>query len=366
MSIREYAIKTKTKIALLGLAVLVSFAAVSAQSESENSFDMIIMADPQPFRVLDKKKEIDSNGEGTEIASKGATSARLNNRQASTIREIRNNKDYDLRGVIINGDLVENPSSSQRKSYSKRYRKSKWKNKTPIFSGLGNHDFGSNWGKPGDEGCLNVFTKNEKNALGYFIKHYHVKEVEKHEKNTDLSVDFDFESDRGSLAYSWEIEDIHFVQLNNYPTMETCEGDITRYTIDSSLVWLRGDLESAKKKNKSVILNFHDCCQSFSRSDRRKFEEIIDDFDNITAVFVGHYHHLIGRRTAGLKTYGKNRVPIFQSGSPIYGRNLLVRFRGGQMEVHKIEYYIVEDGNIYGPIEGGGYKRTHLETIDLK
>ena len=352
----------RASFALLGLAALVSCAAASAGPANNSNFDMIVMADPQPFRVLDKKKNLDSKGAGTEISNKSDTSARLNHRQGLTIKRLSDK--YNVKGVIINGDLVETPSITQRRSYNKRYRQSKWKNKTPIFSGLGDHDFGSNWDYA--DGKAREKSEKEKKQVMYFVKHYHIEQIKKLKKKTEYCVDFDYDekNKKASLAYSWEIDEIHFVQLNNYPTMTDSLNDLE---LTSSLGWLEKNLQKARDKGKSVILNFHDCCNKFKRSDRREFEKVIDKFDNITAVFVGHLHYLIGRKTNGVRTYGKNRVPIFQSGSPIYGRNLLLRFRDGKMEIHKVRYYNVNDNDIYGRVkQKKGYTINRLETIDLR
>jgi cytolysin (calcineurin-like family phosphatase) len=135
----------------------------------------------------------------------------------------------------------------------------------------------------------------------------------------------------GSLGYSWDIGDMHFVQLNNYPTYtRTWERALPLsdnwYDIQSSISWLRADLQSAVDGGKEIVLDFHD----WGSANVSELRAVLDDFP-VSAVYAGHYHSIYGRYAeSGPYTDGKS-VPVFLSGSAHYGTMLVSRFTGGKL-----------------------------------
>ncbi len=159
----------------------------------------------------------------------------------------------------------------------------------------------------------------------------------------------------GSLSYSFDIGNFHFVQLQYRPDYQhdlpsrTITGPVTTYTIDespgftvtSSYAWLKEDLAAATAAGKFIVLNMHDVlatdCAEASGSwswnpcnpgklavkDDPKFLEAIAN-QNVVAVFAGHLHDRYG--LADYVVSGDKKIPIFLSGSAEYERFLLADF----------------------------------------
>lgn len=171
----------------------------------------------------------------------------------------------------------------------------------------------------------------------------------------------------GSLSYSWEIGEFHFVQLQNYPTYtvnfnrgfsfgisswEMRAVSANHKEKDSDVGWLENDLSEAVKSGKRIILNWH----QFTAYDRRGDESthcLRNDTNNgkvsfcqrdvdalkamlqpyasyIDAIFIGHHHRRIGKwaaYTLSLQQDGKMvEVPVYYSGSPVAGQYLKATF----------------------------------------
>ncbi len=64
---------------------------------------------------------------------------------------------------------------------------------------------------------------------------------------------------KGSLSYSWDYGDIHYVQLHNYPSYTVhLKRPSMEVQINKSLDWLKKDLKAADTKGKVTVINFHD------------------------------------------------------------------------------------------------------------
>jgi len=165
----------------------------------------------------------------------------------------------------------------------------------------------------------------------------------------------------GSLSYSFEIGDFHFVQLQYRPDYrrdlpeKTVTGPITTYKIDESpgftvtpsYTWLKKDLAAATAAGKFIVLNMHDVwltdcdeCnpQKTAVKDDPEFLKAIAH-QNVVAIFAGHIHD-----SSGLKGYvesegdeGVRRIPIFLSGSAEYERFLIGDFHRKYFTVASID-----------------------------
>ena len=150
----------------------------------------------------------------------------------------------------------------------------------------------------------------------------------------------------GSLAYSWDEGDVHFVQLHNFPTYERAwstfvwTGLTTKsYTIQNSLDWLEADLAAASARGQAIILNFHDTDEHWLKPDggydgasdasrqalSARFSTLIATYP-VSAIFAGHYHTIQGRVPLweGMPDY--HGIPVFYSGATSQSTFLLARF----------------------------------------
>jgi len=143
------------------------------------------------------------------------------------------------------------------------------------------------------------------------------------------SFDFNSRTKTGSLAYSWDVGNVHFIQLHNYPAFVVNNGN---FNIKSSMDWLEKEMQKARKDGKAIILNLHDVEEHFKGEhlgQYTEFKRLVSKY-KVSAVFAGHIHNSIGE----IETWGT--TPVIRAGSPMFFNYLLVRFNGNQMEVEKI------------------------------
>ena len=233
-------------------------------------------------------------------------------------------------GSIINGDLTAYGHDWQLAKYFQFYERDLKMNNYP---GLGNHDYANN------------VNDTYQNYGATRMMEYLVNSV-----NTLNVHSFDY-SDSGSYSryrensfgYSWDVGNVHFVQLNNYPTYSTSWNgwNFNRarrdyFNIRSSLSWLRNDLSQAYSKGKKIILNFHDWGNHSNTSDA-EFVQILKDF-KVAAIFAGHIHSSIGKASQYSDLHGAGRhLPVFRSGAAVYNDYLLARFLKNDMIVSRVD-----------------------------
>ena len=156
---------------------------------------------------------------------------------------------------------------------------------------------------------------------------------------------------RGSLAYSFDIGDYHFIQLNYYPGYEVeleaarvaqpslpnlYDGSLSpAVSITPALNWLKGDVRGATAAGKDVVINMH----AFgSAIEDPRFLDAIDG-GRVVAVFAGHIHEQFGQGTDTFtNTYAGKQydVPWFRSGSAECESFLLADFREGYFNVSAV------------------------------
>jgi len=344
---------------LFGLLLSFSANVQNASAQSNEDFSMLMASDTQyPWTA-----KTDAGESETEDQQKsGATTANQNhvNSMNSLVQQVSN-----VRGMILNGDITDYGHDWQLDKYKEIWAKLS----IPIYPGLGNHDYANNIRQPDGNGCV------QNNCAIRMVEYVRDEIRKRNPRSFDYreSNSYKFPELRtnyvGSLAYSWDIGNVHFVQLHNYPlyerNFEGYDAGAARrkvVNIKHSLDWLEADLTRSRNEGKAIILNYHDSDQHWPdfyapatyNQLKSRFTEILTKY-NVSAVFVGHYHTSIGKLTPPRgfsEVYGS--VPVFYCGSASQNKYLLVRFQNGQMTVEKVSS------------ANGGVSRTSDGTYPLK
>lgn len=179
------------------------------------------------------------------------------------------------RGLLFMGDMTDSGLESEWMQFEKVYGLTGKDGllKFPIFEAIGNHDI------PGDAPVKDHVRKRH-----------------------------------GSLIYSWDWGDVHFVCLDLYPDA-------------ASLKWLKSDLEKVGKR--PLIIYFHYTIQGpydngWTADEKGAFAEAIKGL-NVLAIFHGHYH-MAGR-------YQWEGHDVFLPGSPRHASHtfIVARITGDRM-----------------------------------
>ena len=305
------------------------------QRVSASNYNIIVMSDPQAWRLSTAGNNPNKDKSKWES---------VNKKVVESINSL--NRDNHFAFGIINGDITEFGRRSTRDSFDSIYTNNIG---FPLFIGLGNHDYANNVNDC-SEGALFDFSMNACARGAVFDLS---KRINKYKLLlTDLSSDFDEKKQIGSLGYSWDKGDLHFVQLNNYPTYEV---ELDHYInrsiyITKSLNWLEKDLENALSRGKATILNFHDVHEHFKKnineSDRIRLDGMIKKY-NVIAIFSGHTHNPTETNVNFL-----NNVKNYNSGALYKGDYLFVKVKGKCIDV-----------SIYNGISGFPQKMRELSGV---
>lgn len=195
----------------------------------------------------------------------------------------------------------------------------------PVYAGFGNHD---NQYTLYDLACaLTLDEEYEPGGAKWDPFDAYKRRLWTNFPSSGISYDFNRYTKKGSLSYSWDIGNYHFVQGNNLHSMGTLPlGDkwLDGMVVESPVAngWLQADIEKATNASKKIILNVHG--QYFDDGDWSGFEKI--PYGNIVAVFRGHfsnneglcvrngyhgYYHV--NDTAVINNFGQ-KIPVFQPG----------------------------------------------------
>ncbi|WP_208441245.1 metallophosphoesterase [Bartonella raoultii] len=294
------------------------------------NYTAIIMADPQPWRL----NSGDANG-----LSHREPWLKINEQVASVL------KAHKATFHIVNGDLTE---FGQQKNYDDY--KNLYKNLgSPVYEGLGNHDYANNVGLCAMPEVFNFY----KDACAISAVSRMVAEIKKYRSQlSHFSADVaesllpvsggNIHSIKGSLSYSWDYGDIHYVQLHNYPSYTVrLKGQSMEVQVNKSLDWLKKDLEAADARGKVTIINFHDARaasvdgESFfirkkNAKDLSVFKSIITSH-NVKAIFVGHTHYQSYCRAKNDKVFGN--IPVYTAGALFNGDYYLIDVKGKKIHV---------------------------------
>lgn len=343
-----------------------TLAPAQQQQQAGKPFSMLVVSDPQyPWTwVTDKNIELEDlrkscaanpadtacskpippNLPGDDIPTADRHNTNL---RAYLDRLIAANS--QIRGVIFNGDLTNYGHDWHLTGFKQFYDSLK----VTRFLGLGNHDYQNN------------VEKTRENLAATRMVEYLRDEVRK----LPVPINFDY-SERaeagkffleGSLAYSWDIEHIHFVQLNNYPLYEASWGNYRsdRFTwvqvnIKNSLSWLEKDLTAARSKGQAIILNLHDADDPWKGPDPKLQSELnrILTANDVTAVFAGHHHTRLGRNQSKwfdpsphlplhvAKLSQIPQIPVFYSSAASQDGFLSVAFNATELRVSKVHSFV--------------------------
>lgn len=271
----------------------------------------IVMSDPQAWR-FDSSSDPNSNNSQAPWEAKSR-------KVVESLNQLAVGERIDF--GVINGDITEFGRQSTWNSYFNTYFK-KLIN-FPTFIGLGNHDYQNNvndctgWGYPAS---YNACAMHMVYKLQEMFKSY--KDVFP-EKNFNMDISrIPLWKGSSSLAYSWDEGNLHFVQLNNYPTYQVLLDQWSsqwNFQVTSSLDFLEKDLKNAALAGKKTILNLHQVNFTSTPEEKERFKKTLQKY-NVVAVFGGHDHS--SYQTSINALYGN--IPVFVSGALFNGEYYLV------------------------------------------
>ena len=245
------------------------------------------------------------------------------------------------RAVMMNGDLTEYGRWVQWDAYYRLYGDVD----APIFDGLGNHDYENNnsyvsdgcamdmtdlglWGEACDAGSTEtLWGESACEVKAHFTEFWGwcasdtMRRMRFWLRN---HADDLYDYDEGSAAYSWEMGNIHFVQLHDYPDYEVPETQIC-----SAIPWLKKDLKSAFERGKRIVLGMHRPISSSMTAHLEGYQY------NIVAIFYGHIHRRVG--FDGLFAIGGVGIPRFYCGSAEWNLFSLATFAPDRLTVTVID-----------------------------
>ncbi len=245
------------------------------------------------------------------------------------------------KAVLINGDLVHTNPGWQREHYVRLYVE-ELNGLTYVLPGLGNHD---------TENYLTADNNHHPDWVERNLKYLQQTITGGASPNFPSHWIQDFDPIRtfdpnagpgGSLSYSWEIGEYHFVQLNNYPGedssfyADTHGLDDIDLNIRPSFDWLEEDLARAQQSGKKVVLNWHDLNRTPAT-----LRSMLKG-SNVVATFHGHFTTSMGYRgdISGVENAFGDPIPSFVSGHPgnvHHHKSFLVEFGHDYMTVATLD-----------------------------
>ncbi|MCO7227557.1 metallophosphoesterase [Pleionea sp. CnH1-48] len=195
-----------------------------------------------------------------------------------------------------------------------------------YWYGLGNHDYANN-----SEDCGADLVYKNGCALRSLEKlEAHIKSKDNISNVDWISVDgyndaVSSTTAYGSLAYSFELGGIRYIQLNNYASYEDdVDSNHWDVKVASSESWLIEQMIDARKRGKAIILNSHVADLSDSiKSYAKKYGANIR--------FAGHYHKLHGKHQ-----YYDDFIFV---GSPMYKTMMIAEldYLSKKMRIYKVK-----------------------------
>lgn len=187
-------------------------------------------------------------------------------------------------GVVISGDTFDNPCPESIKAYKRRYEIGTGEKQIHynVYPGFGNHDV-----HPGQKGDVDNLS-----GRAYSLKFLDSTLQAKLSKKEILNIH------PSSRAYSWNIGDVHFVQMHTYA------GDTTY--CESNMKWLKEDLKKYASKGNPVVVvqhyGFDDwAAKWWPEKVRSQLFDLLDQY-NLAGFFVGHTHE------ASVQTYKGHNI----------------------------------------------------------
>ena len=210
----------------------------------------------------------------------------------------------DIRGIIMAGDITQNGRDGRVFSYDEygefvdRYGLcGNKKVKYPIYEGYGNHDY-FEWS--------NIFYRipaDHPVADSVAIRNEYRPGVMNFAPNMDGH-------------YSWEWDDVHFIQLNLAPTNIVPDLGVNGLRDPrNALTFLKNDLsEHIEGTDKKVIIISHYGPWEWREWDQYKIDNLCQVVENYSANIVGYIHG----HSHSTSVYDWCEISIFNSGSPYH------------------------------------------------
>lgn len=291
-----------------------------------SKFKFIMAADPQyPWTLKDDKDHSMGtsgswHGKNPIAESYGNDADKLAEMQVASINALiktESTSDSPIKGVMFNGDLVNynNWTGAYSTTHLAHFKDNYGKISVPIYCGLGNHDYD-----------MNVDDTLENRGATSMVEYIIDNCSENGIANCDYRKmeDYTFPSLRtvytGSFSYSFDIENVHFVQLHNYPgytrSWGNFRGDRARevdVNVTDCFDWLEEDLRIARSAGKAIIIAHHYCGDNYKR-----YVELFNKY-KVSAVFIGHLHASYGKSVISGST-----IPLFYCGSTSQSNYILM------------------------------------------
>ncbi len=266
-------------------------------------------------------------------------------------------------GIVVNGDVTAFGWAGEWSEIKRIYREGVLAD-YPVYTGLGNHDYANNVDDCGWYAVSPLAQADRARNHCAYRSVWHLKTVVSKLEEGGHEIDFDAELDNnptnatpwrnvsGSLAYSWDIGRVHFVQLHNYPAYETrftygYRGGVHSFQVDiqPSFDWLEANLQGLAA-DRVIVVNLHDWDDHMTAEHRTTLAGVLAPYkDRVVGIFAGHRHHEIGK-TGSLAVDGHD-VPVFHCGSADYNKYLRVDFQDDRA-ANAITMKVCEVSSVHG------------------
>ena len=277
----------------------------------------------------------------------------------------------EYRGVIISGDLTHNSRLDEFEKYQSFIQCFK----SYAFDGLGNHDYSY----VGEKGPASL-TPSQNYGLDKIIPgdqlYWDSASIEIWDEIRTRKRIPSVETSFPNIHYSWDWEEVHFVQLNIYPGDEPVKFKGAKNPF-RGYTYLKNDLEkNVGNSGRPVVLAHHYGMDKFSRgimedghinpkaewwteNDRKKYWELLKPY-NVILILTGHAHYCDecylpwDGESIGVGNVGPDFIPTFITGAAreskyvecsIEGNQLTVkRYLEGEMDIEEV--FEIKRGNI--------------------
>lgn len=262
-------------------------------------------------------------------ASEGheAESEELIRKQYNSINRYIDSRVSDVRGIIVNGDLTAFGHGWQRDKMMDKLLPTL---KAKYYLNLGNHDIENNLGDCANDGCSHQMLE--------LMIHHITKVLFIPNGNYDAVYESGFWYDKwyGTYSYLFKYDNNVFIQLQNDPSLTIRPGGThrTHYAIEAdwNFNWLKSKLESAKNNNERVFISVHKPVDSWKSTEGiQNFKNLIGNYNNIEAIFYGHYHNKHGKYPSIAN------IPTFYCSSPSYSQYLIMEYDDSGFEIFTVK-----------------------------
>lgn len=276
------------------------------------SFSMIVSSDPQyPWYDGIFPPGLETEDQVKQNAHRQITEQYESMNRLAQQRHAAGDR-FPIMGVLINGDLTAFGHDWQMDTYKDLHRLLT----LPSYPSLGNHDYSNNVDDSYNNNCatrmvgyMYDWLKLHAGMLNYDF------DERSYYKFPELRVDYS-----GSLAYSFNVGKVHFVQLQNFPSYtddwnswNAASARRDYYYIKPSFYWLKNDLAIARNRGDCIIVSLHDYHDNFLEPYVSEFNALMEQY-GVSAVFAGHIHASCGK----VGTIGTSSIPFFRSGAASY------------------------------------------------